>query len=136
MPWREAPVTTNWATPAQYAALGTQLTESTRGQPVQAGGEIGAIAYFCDCAIVDPFSDRALLIPTIDTVTAQAGPVGRWLISFNYHFLDRTTPPLRTAYTLTHAPEPSPGLPHWLSTSSWHAPTAAGPGYYSLTRTR
>ncbi|WP_144585893.1 hypothetical protein, partial [Amycolatopsis rhizosphaerae] len=92
LPWRQAAITTNWATPAQYATLGTQLAALTGGRPVHAGGEIGAIAYFCDCAVVDGFSDRAELLPIIDTVIDKASPAARALLELNYRFLDRTTP--------------------------------------------
>jgi hypothetical protein len=135
LPWREAAVTTNWATPAQYATLGTQLPQLVGDHPVRAGGEIGAIAYFCDCAIVDPFSDRAQLLPIIDAVTAKASPLARWLITLNYRFLDRATPPLHTEYALADVGQAPPGVPAWRATSSWHGPGAPGRGYYTLTPT-
>lgn len=134
VPWKQPPITTNWATPAQYAAIGHALAARVGNQAVRGAGEIGAIAYFCDCAIVDGFSDRGSVLPEINRTIAEAGPVTRWLWALNFHFLDRTQPPLHTSYALRHtAHKPATG-PSWPATTPWHGPGAPAPGYYTLHR--
>ncbi|GAA3817401.1 hypothetical protein [Amycolatopsis tucumanensis] len=132
LPWRMAAVTTNWASPAQYATVGRDLKALVGDQPVRLEGEIGAIAYFCDCTVLDQFSDRTQLVSAIDTVTAQAGPVKQWLLRLNYHFLDRGTPQVTPRYVLRDVATPPSGVPAWPATSPWHGPGAPPDGYYAL----
>ncbi|MGW4587981.1 hypothetical protein ACWEKJ_11700 [Amycolatopsis thermoflava] len=132
LPWQRAAVTTNWASPAQYATAGREIKALVGDEPVRLEGEIGAIAYFCECTVLDQFSDRTQLISAIDTVTAQAGPVKRWLLRLNYHFLDRTPAPLTPHYILRDVATPPAGAPAWPATSPWHGPGAPPDGYYAL----
>lgn len=92
VPWRVAPITTNWALSSQYAAVAAHLEGRVRSP-----GEVGALAFFCDCEMVDPLSDRGRMIPFIDRAIAQAGPVKSWLLQINYWNLDRVEPiPVQT----------------------------------------
>ncbi|MGH3981558.1 MAG: hypothetical protein ACRDST_02405 [Pseudonocardiaceae bacterium] len=59
------------------------------GQTISSPGEIGTLAYFCDCAIVDAFSDRGAMNEVIRLREQQAGPVKRRLFQLNYRYLDR-----------------------------------------------
>lgn len=89
VPWRIAPISTNWATAAEYRTIGEDLRTAAAGQVVRSPGEIGTLAYYCRCDIVDPFSDRGTLLPQIDQRREEAGTVMRALLSLNFANLDR-----------------------------------------------
>lgn len=113
VPWRTAPVFGNWATPADYARVGRQVGPRVGDAAVRAPPEIGTLAYFCHCAIVDPYADRGRTIPLIDKRIEQAGPVMGTLLRVNYLWLDRDTPPLTPKYRLVWAPGPGGGPDVW-----------------------
>lgn len=55
---REMPIHTNWAVHERYKEVGLWLKENTSGQGIELKGEIGSMAYYCDCFLLDAFSDR------------------------------------------------------------------------------
>jgi hypothetical protein len=104
-PWSTAPITTNWATAQQYreaAAL------APAGAVVRSPGEIGTLAYYCDCSVVDGFSDRALIAPLIQQRIGRSGWLGRELLEVNYTHL-HTDPPLEPALQFVVVPD-GPGV--------------------------
>ncbi|WP_236791862.1 hypothetical protein [Amycolatopsis sp. GM8] len=111
VPWVEPVIYGNWGTPAQYAAMGRAVgTEVPKGAPVAGYGEVGALAYYCDCDVVnDPFADRASAAPIIADRYEKAGRLGRWLLDLNYAFNDRRQPPTRPQYQLVYTRGPGPG---------------------------
>jgi hypothetical protein len=130
VPWTSPPFFGNWASAPDYARVGRELRARIGDAPVGAPGEIGTIAYFCDCVIIDGFSDRGLLGPEIDRRVAEAGPVTRALLKANYARFDRSRPPVRLAYQLRYGPGPgewtvysaAKGVGHFsLETISWFA---------------
>jgi hypothetical protein len=84
-----APISFNWATPAQYRALAERLPA---GSVVISPGEIGTLAWYCDCRVVDQFADRGRFTPLLDKRLAQAGPLERRLLEWNYARFDRSAP--------------------------------------------
>ncbi|MEV0082341.1 hypothetical protein [Saccharopolyspora sp. NPDC050642] len=117
LPWREAAIMTNWATAAEYERIGTDLGRLVGDRTVTSPGEIGALAYFCDCAIVDTFSDRGYLAPQIEQRLADATPFVRALLEFNYrHFTP--TEPRPIDVVLRREPGPGPD-PRWDIGSTW-----------------
>jgi hypothetical protein len=127
LPWKWAPIIGNWATAADYARVGHEIGASVGGATVQAPPEIGTLAYFCECAMVDGFSDRGRVIPLVDTKIAQAGALSRRLLELNYRWLDRTRLPRPVDYELqwSWAPLAGPG--------TWHLwSPATGDGYLRL----
>lgn len=87
LPRREfAPVSFNWATPAQYEALAARLPA---GATVLSPGEIGTLAWFCECRVVDQFADRGRFTPLLDQRLAASGPVARALLEANYARYER-----------------------------------------------
>ena len=66
LPWSRAPISTNWATAAEYQRMGEDLHRIVGTGAVESPGEIGTLAYYCDCAIVDAFSDRGRVIGAIE----------------------------------------------------------------------
>ncbi|MCE3550374.1 hypothetical protein LWC33_02730 [Pseudonocardia sp. RS11V-5] len=89
-PWSTAPITTNWATAQQYRDAAALVPA---GAVVRSPGEIGTLAYYCDCTVVDGFSDRALITPLIQQRSDRSGRLGRQLLAVNYARL-ATGPPL------------------------------------------
>ncbi|HET6257221.1 hypothetical protein [Pseudonocardia sp.] len=92
-PWQRAPISTNWATAAQYERIGDDLRGIVGAGTVESPGEIGTLAYYCDCRIVDPFSDRGRVLGAIAAREEQSGWLARTLIRLNYLHLDRTQQP-------------------------------------------
>ena len=84
-----APVSFNWATPAQYRSLAGRLPA---GSVVISPGEIGTLAWYCDCRVVDQFADRGRFTPLLEKRLAGAGPLERRLLEWNYTRFDRPAP--------------------------------------------
>ncbi len=127
VPWRYAAVTTNWAAAADYERIGRLVGEAVGTATVRSPGEIGTLAYYCDCAIVDRFSDRGYLAAQIRERTARTGTFGRWLLESNY---TRFTPtePRPIDFTLRRVSGHGPD-PRWNIDSPW-----MGPGHLVLER--
>ena len=112
MPWTSPPFFGNWASAADYARVGRELAARIGAAPVGAPGEIGTLAYFCDCTIVDGFSDPGLLGRQIDERIEQAGPVTGALLRLNYARFDRLRPPIKIAYQLRYGSGPGERTVH------------------------
>lgn len=117
-----APITTNWASTVQYGKIGRQLHRIVGDRAVHSGGEIGVLAYSCDCAIVDAFSDRGVMLNQIREARAQASGFGKTMQDVNFTFLDDRQPPLPLSYGLgvTAAATPPPNaIASWRLRSPW-----------------
>lgn len=84
---KEMPIHTNWATYEQYKNAGVSISKTTAGKTVLHRGEIGTLAFYCDCYLLEKFSDRRWMKEIIDS-----NSVGRGLSSIvfrlNFHFLN------------------------------------------------
>ncbi|PRY12577.1 hypothetical protein CLV37_110137 [Kineococcus rhizosphaerae] len=129
-PWRIAPIQTNWAEPSQYTqvALGVQQVLRERGGPqrVTSPGEVGHLAYVCDC-VVDYFGDPARVQPMIDQVESEASPLGKRLLEWNFTHRDAGAAPVPVAGDLFRfdrgtEPPAARGLPTWPVTTTWDMP--------------
>jgi len=98
--WLTAPIMTNWATAAQYAAA---AGEAPPGAVLRSPGEIGTLAYFCDCTVVDSFSDRALIAQLLARREAGEAALMRRLLKLNYARLEPGTP-LEPGYAFVFDP--------------------------------
>ena len=127
VPWRVAVVFGNWATAADYARIVRQLGERVGDATVHSPGEIGSLAYFCQCSIVDPFADRGLVVPLIEQRIAAAGPVVGALLKVNYLLLDRDQRPRPVQYRLIWEPGPATEPDQWQAWSPW-----TGVGHFRL----
>lgn len=122
VPWTVTPITTNWALPDQYARIGTDLAATVAGSTVTSPGEIGTLAYFCDCAIVDAFSDRGVMVEVIRQNERQAGPLLRAVLELNYRHLD-AGPPRAADHVLRYERDRHAAGPlQWDVTSPWFGP--------------
>ncbi|MGH3765737.1 MAG: hypothetical protein ACRDS0_11990 [Pseudonocardiaceae bacterium] len=101
--WAAMPISTSWASASQYAALAARVPSGTT---VEAFGEVGTVAYFCDCVVVDRFSDRAQVADLLRAKRATAGPVVRTLLDWNYHRF-KADPPIHAFYMFEFAEDPT-----------------------------
>jgi hypothetical protein len=124
LPREEAPITTNHATPAQYRRIGPDVGRLAAGQPVRSAGEVGAIAYFCGCTLIDQFSDRGQMVAAIGEREKQVGTLGRWLLELNFRHFDFTLKPTKVHLEMTRVDgtPPPDALAGWPTTSSWVGP--------------
>ena len=112
LPWRVVPVQTNWATSAAYDDMGRGLREVLGGERVLTFGEIGHLAYVCDC-VVDGFADPALVQDGVRRAVREAGPLLRPVLELNYRHRDAAQRPVPLVGRLEvlpvseEAPEPS-----------------------------
>jgi hypothetical protein len=102
-PWAAMPISSNSASAAEYAALAARAPPGTT---VETFGEVGALDYFCDCTVVDRFSDRAQVAELLRAKRAEAGPVVRTLLDWNYYRF-KAGPPIRPEYKFTTAEDPT-----------------------------
>lgn len=114
-------ITTNHASSEHYQQIGKELGAFANGRVVRSAGEIGALAYSCQCEIVDIFSDRGSLTPAIIESKNRSGPLGRALIEANFRFLDQTVPPALPDLVLeeTWHQVPPGALASWDISSPW-----------------
>jgi hypothetical protein len=82
-PLEAMPIHGNWAYPGEYRKIGTELGERVGDQPIQSPGEVGALAYFCECLLADRFSERAWIEEDILRRKEES-----WLMRLNYYFFD------------------------------------------------
>lgn len=116
LPWATASMNSNWAHPAEYARIGSELRPLVGTRTVASPGEIGELAYFCRCAILDQFSDRALARPLLVARHEQAGwMVGKVLTLNSWNRPE--TPPPRIDDRLVFLTDPDQPLPP--STLRW-----------------
>jgi hypothetical protein len=54
------------------------------GATVVSPSEVGTLAYFCDCEVVDFISDPGRIEPLIALRAQQSGPLMRQLLRLNY----------------------------------------------------
>jgi len=121
LPREHAPFTTNQASFSQYREIGADLAGLVGERIVRTAGEIGVLAYYCECSLVDAFSDRGEVEPMIAEAERESGPFGRWLLRLNFRYLDRTVPPLVPDLTLarTSGPAPAEAIASWPIDSPW-----------------
>jgi hypothetical protein len=130
LPWQRAAITTNWATAAEYQRMGEDLHQIIGTAAVQSPGEIGTLAYYCDCAIVDAFSDRGRVIDTIEERERESDTLAADLLSLNYAHLDLSRKPRPVAYHLRYEAKQRPARPYQWPSDNW----VDGPGRIVLVR--
>ncbi|MEW2503070.1 hypothetical protein AB0878_21645 [Amycolatopsis sp. NPDC047767] len=129
VPWTAPPIFGNWATAADYAQVGREIGARVGGATVAAPPEIGTLAYFCECTMVDTFSDQGRVVPLVAQRIAAAGPVPGLLLRLDYHWLDRARRPRPVDYRLDWSWTPISGP------DTWHLRSpATGDGWVRLVR--
>ncbi|TWH74189.1 hypothetical protein JD78_02724 [Modestobacter roseus] len=123
VPWTQVPIMTNWATAEQYQEVGEALADRIGDEVVSSPGEIGTLAYYCRCDIVDLFSDRGTLQPFIDQREREAGPVMRRLLQLNFANLERQ-PAAEPTQAVVWVGGPDAEAAPWPVESNWRGPGA------------
>ena len=97
-PLTAAPITSNWATPALYRALGQDLRGLvTQEDVIDLHGEIGTVAYACECTVVDAFADPNRTSDMVDDLRARHSGLTGALLDANFAWRERADPlPLPT----------------------------------------
>jgi len=113
LPWSTPVIFGNWATRADYERVGTELARRVGEAGVVAPPEIGTAAYYCNCAMLDRFSDRGRVIPLIDTQIQQSGPIAKALLTVNYLWLNRAQEPRSPQYIIRWEWGPGSGPDVW-----------------------
>lgn len=111
-PWTVMPISSNWASADEYAALAARVPAGTT---VETFGEVGTVAYFCDCTVVDRLSDRAQVAALLQTKRPPAGTVSRTLFDWNYYRFN-AGPPVHPAYRFAFTEDPT-----GIHATSWRA---------------
>ncbi len=118
MPWQYPVYFGAWALPSEYRDIGAAVHEEVGDATVLAPGEIGTLAFGCDCPMVDMFSDPGITLPLVEQRIEQAGPVGRFLLELNFARLDRDQEPRQVDHRLVWTQgEVPPGVPSWPTNS-------------------
>jgi hypothetical protein len=120
LPWEVAPIQSNWMTSAAYENMGADLRRLLTApdgtvQRVAAFGEIGHLAYVCDC-VVDGFADPALLEPTVAELQERSSPWLRGLLEVDHRYRDvhQRPVPLVGRLVYMHGKQTPPaGAPSW-----------------------
>ncbi|MCR6483984.1 hypothetical protein M8542_14255 [Amycolatopsis sp. OK19-0408] len=129
VPWPSPVVFGNWASARDYARVGGELGPRLAGATVASPGEIGTLAYFCECAIIDEFSDRGRAVELVEKRIATANPLMSLALRVNYHWLDRSITPRVVDYRLQYKSGPATGPDSWQVQSA-----AKGVGHFTLSR--
>ncbi|WP_033290896.1 hypothetical protein [Amycolatopsis jejuensis] len=108
LPRAFAPLTTNYTTSAQYAEIGREVGRLADGRTVASAGEIGVLAYNCDCTIIDVFSDRGRMPQAIADLEAHTGHLSRGLLRVNFAFFDYGLQPRKPELALIRKSGPPP----------------------------
>ena len=117
--WQVMPITTNWGLPSQYRAIGAAVGHTVGGAGVATPGEVGTIAYYCDCQISDSFSDRALVLPMIEQARFGDGLAAR-LWRLNYARAPHHLDPVPTVYQMSTSATPVGHAAAWPVFSPWN----------------
>jgi hypothetical protein len=133
VPWRAAPISADRATDAASARIATELGGVLHGAAVKSPGEVGELAYLCDCDIVDASTDRGVFMADLAGWDRGGGTLRHVLVGLDYLFADRHQRPQRPRYALDVVESPAAGLPHWAIGTPWTQDTVPGRRFMELT---
>jgi hypothetical protein len=117
------PITTNWHSGAQARAMADDVAQIVGDSNVGFGGEVGAMAYYCKCQVIDVLSDMANLnsgiVRSIDTSTG----IYHDLLRANFRHRDLTALPPPFRFLMVPTSDPAGHEWHWTVTSPWASTT-------------
>lgn len=102
VPWRTPIITTNFAVAQDYARVGRELRYRVGRANVASFGEIGTLAYYCECEIVDEYSHRYYVLGLVLDRTDRGRPLLRPLWDLNYAWFDRDIKEPRLGFRLAY----------------------------------
>jgi hypothetical protein len=119
---QEMPIHSNWATHNQYKEIGLWLKEHHEADTMRlVAGEIGALTYYCDCHLLDIFSDRSWLKDFIAERTSDTGIVPT-LLRVNFAFYAEPHFPSETYVLRAFSGEPNVEMEiikEWQTSTKW-----------------
>lgn len=119
---REMPIHSNWGTHNQYKEIGLWLKEHHEADTMRlVAGEIGTLTYYCDCRLLDVFSDRSWLKEYITRRTSPAGFVPA-LLKANFAFYSRPQYPPEAYVLRAFSGEPNvevEAINEWETSTTW-----------------
>ena len=89
-----------------YKEVGLWLKENTSEQGIELRGEIGSMAYYCDCFLLDAFSDRRWLVQYVSDRATRPGVLSL-LFRLNFLFFTEETRLPAVLYQLVGSTSPS-----------------------------
>jgi hypothetical protein len=117
LPWETAPMRTNWATTREYQRIAEDISKMKPGAVIVSPAEVGTLAYFCDCQIVDYLSDPGRTEQFIALRARQAAPLTRKLLALNYLHHTAIAPMAAEGRLVWEKARPN-GAGQWLATYS------------------
>jgi hypothetical protein len=119
---QEMPLHSNWATSEQYKEIGLWLKENHKADTMRlVAGEVGALTYYCDCRLLDIFSDRSWLKDFIAERTSGTGIVPT-LLKVNFAFYAEPHFPAETYVLRAFSGEPNVEvevIKEWQTSTKW-----------------
>jgi hypothetical protein len=119
---REMPIHSNWATHEQYQEIGLWLKDNYEGDPIRLeGGEIGTLAYYCDCRLLDRFSDRSWLKAYIAEHDSSPGLMST-LLKINFAFYEEPGLPSPLYFLRAYFRDPNIDtefIKEWQTSTQW-----------------
>jgi hypothetical protein len=119
---QEMPIHSNWATHEQYKEMGLWLKENHETNTMRLiAGEIGTLTYYCDCRLLDAFSDRSWLKDYIAKRTSDPGIVPA-LLRINFAFYSEPQFPSETYILRAFSGEPNVEvevIQEWQTSTKW-----------------
>lgn len=116
-----APISSNHATSGEYQRISADIRRLAPGSAIATAGEIGTLAYYCRCMVIDDFSDRSRIAQELRDRRNRPSPI-RNVWRLNYQHLDAAlnaapaSPPARyrLIWSTTSTPE---AVRSWPATS-------------------
>ncbi len=119
---REMPIHSNWATYQQYKSIGLWLKQEHSGEPIRlVASEIGTLSYYCDCYLLDRFSDRSWLDDYIHKLESKPGIMPFFYrLNFTFYSAPRVLPAryILQAYS-SQVPDNVVPLKQWDISTKW-----------------
>ena len=134
VPWTLAPISTNWATSAEYTRIGEDVRALVGPAAVASPGEIGELAYFCDCDILDVFSSRAEFQLALADWEARGGALRHGFVALDTLFTDRHPVQPTIPYALIPVLSAPGYTAHWPIGTRWTHFTMPGVRTLQLVR--
>jgi NADH:ubiquinone oxidoreductase subunit 6 (subunit J) len=120
---QEMPIHSNWATYEEYKDIGLWLKENYARDTIRLeAGEIGTLGYYCECRLLDRFSDRGWLKDYIAEHTSHPGiTAALWKLNFAFFYTAPEFPPddyiLRAFFADPNIDEGI--IKEWKTTTTW-----------------
>ena len=84
----EMPIHTNWATHSDYRKIGIWIKRNYPNSPIKVYREIGTLAFYCDCNLVNPYSSQGWMNDYLSIFILNKPFINKKQpLSFNYELM-------------------------------------------------